>query len=69
MLQRAAQARAFLDGAGLTVRGELARIAGLSRPDAGKGNQALVKEGYAECLSPGVYRLRDFDGRLNSLAE
>ena len=62
-------ARAFLDGAGLTVRGELARITGLSRPDAGKGNQALVKEGYAECLSAGVYRLRDFDGRLGSLAE
>jgi hypothetical protein len=61
-------ARAFLDGAGLTVCGELARITGLSRPDAGKGNQALVKESYAEPLATGVYRLRDFDGRLNSLA-
>jgi len=56
-------ARAFLNGAGLTVRGELARITGLSRTDAGKGNQALVKEGYAERLDTGVYRLSDFDKR------
>ena len=61
-------ARAFLNGAGLTVCGELARITGLSRPDAGKGNQALVKEGYAEQLATGVYRLRDFDERLKSVA-
>ena len=61
-------ARAFLNGAGLTVLGELARITGLSRPDAGKGNQALVKEGYAEQLATGVYRLRDFDERLKSMA-
>lgn len=61
-------ARAFLNGAGLTVRGELARITGLSRPDAGLGNQALVKEGYAEQLATGVYRLRDFTERLKSLA-
>jgi hypothetical protein len=49
-------ARCFLDGAGLTVRGELARVTGLSRPDAGLGNRALVKEGYAEMMEPGVYR-------------
>jgi hypothetical protein len=49
-------ARCFLDGAGLTVRGELARVTGLSRPDAGRGNRALVKEGYAEMIAPGVYR-------------
>jgi hypothetical protein len=49
-------ARCFLDGARLTVRGELARVTGLSRPDAGRGNRALVKEGYAEMLAPGVYR-------------
>jgi hypothetical protein len=61
-------ARAFLNGAGLTVRGELARITGLSRPDAGKGNQALVKEGYAEQVATGVYRLRDFHERWQSLA-
>jgi hypothetical protein len=50
-------ARCFLDGAGLTVPGELARVTGLSRPDAGLGNRALVKEGYALMLSPGTYRL------------
>lgn len=49
-------ARAFLDGAGLTTRGELAKVTGLSRPDAGLGNRALVKEGYAERLAEGVYR-------------
>jgi hypothetical protein len=50
-------ARGFLDGAGLTVRGELARVTGLSRADAGRGNRALVAEGYATMLSPGVYQL------------
>jgi hypothetical protein len=49
-------ARCFLDGARLTVRGELARVTGLSRSDAGRGNRALVKEGYAEMIAPGVYR-------------
>ena len=50
-------ARCFLDGAGLTVPGELARVTGLSRPDAGLGNRALVKEGYAVMVAPGTYRL------------
>jgi hypothetical protein len=50
-------ARCFLDGAGLTVRGELSRVTGLSRPDAGLGNRALVKEGYALIVAPGTYRL------------
>jgi len=50
-------ARCFLDGAGLTIRGELARVTGLSRPDAGLGNRALVKEGYAVMLAPGTYQL------------
>ena len=57
-------ARAFLDGAGVTLKGELAKASGLSRPDAGKGNQALVAEGYAERLDVGVYRLTDFARRL-----
>ncbi len=57
-------ARAFLDGAGLTVRGELAKVTGLSRPDAGVGNRALVEEGYAERVGEGVYRLSDFGARL-----
>lgn len=50
-------ARCFLTGAGMTVPGELARVTGLSRPEAGLGNRALVKEGFAEMLSPGTYRL------------
>lgn len=50
-------ARCFLDGAGMTVPGELARVTGLSRPEAGLGNRALVAEGYACMLGPGVYRL------------
>jgi hypothetical protein len=50
-------ARCFLSGAGLTLRGELARVTGLSRADAGRGNRALVAEGYATMEAPGVYRL------------
>jgi hypothetical protein len=49
-------ARAYLNGAGMTLRGELAKVTGLSRPEAGLGNHALVKEGYAERLETGVYR-------------
>jgi hypothetical protein len=60
-------ARAFLDGAGMTFRGELARVTGLSRTDAGKGNQGLVKEGYAEQVAVGVYRLIDFEKRKAAL--
>jgi hypothetical protein len=50
-------ARCFLARAGYTSRGELARVTGLSRPDAGRGNRALVAEGFAAMVSPGVYRL------------
>jgi hypothetical protein len=60
-------ARAFLNGAGMTLRGELAKVTGLSRPEAGEGNQALVKEGYAVRLGPGVYQLSDFAERAGSL--
>jgi hypothetical protein len=56
-------ARCFLQNAGLTVPGELARVAGLSRPDAGLGNRALVKERYAVMLALGTYRLATFDTR------
>ncbi len=51
--------RCFLDNALMTVPGELARVTGLSRPDAGIGNQALVKEGYAISPSTGTYILKD----------
>ncbi len=60
-------ARAFLMGAGVTVRGELAKVTGLSRPDAGLGNQALVAEGFAERVETGVYRLADLEKRLRSV--
>jgi hypothetical protein len=50
-------ARCFLSGAGLTIPGELARVTGLSRPEAGRGNRGLVAEGYAIMLGPGFYQL------------
>jgi hypothetical protein len=50
-------ARCFLAGAGMTIPGELARVTGLSRPDAGLGNRALVAEGFATTPSRGVYVL------------
>ncbi len=50
-------ARCFLAGAGMIVPGELARVTGLTRPDAGLGNRALVKEGYAVKVAHGTYRL------------
>jgi hypothetical protein len=50
-------ARCFLGGAGMTIPGELARVTGLSRPEAGRGNRALVAEGYATTPAYGVYRL------------
>jgi hypothetical protein len=52
-------ARCFLDGAGMTVPGELARVTGLSRPEAGRGNRALVAEGYATMPARGEYWLAD----------
>jgi hypothetical protein len=50
-------AHAYLAGAGMTLRGELARVTGLGSSDAGLGNWALVDEGIAERLGPGIYRL------------
>ena len=50
-------ARAYLVGAGMTLRGELARVTGLRSPEAGLGNWGLVDEGFADRLAPGVYRL------------
>ena len=51
-------ARSYLVGAGMTLRGELARVTGLRSPEAGLGNWGLVDEGFAERLAPGVYRLK-----------
>ena len=56
-------ARCFLASAGTTVPGELARVTGLSRPEAGRGNRGLVAEGYARMLSPGTYELIRRNGR------
>jgi hypothetical protein len=50
-------ARAFLSGAGMTIPGELARVTGLSRREAGLGNRALVAEGFADMPSRGTYVL------------
>ncbi len=60
-------ARAYLEGAGMTLLGELAKVTGLSRVDAGRGNHALVDEGFAERVERGVYRLADFDERVKRL--
>jgi hypothetical protein len=50
-------ARCFLAGAAMTIPGEMARVTGLPRPDAGRGNRALVAEGYATTPATGVYQL------------
>lgn len=50
-------ARSFLIGAGMTIPGELARVTGLSRPEAGRGNRALVAEGFATSPATGFYQL------------
>ena len=52
-------ARTYLIGAGMTLRGELARVTGLSNAEAGIGNWALVDQGFAARLAPGIYRLKD----------
>jgi len=62
-------ARSYLVGAGMTVRGELARVTGLRSPEAGLGNWALVDEGFAQRLGPGIYRLMDFDHKKAQKAQ
>ncbi len=59
-------ARAFLAAAGATIPGELARVTGLSRPDAGRGNRALVAEGYATMPAYGFYLLQGSKGSKGS---
>ena len=54
-------ARCFLASAGMTFPGELARVTGLSRAEAGLGNRALVKEGYATMPAYGTYRVASLD--------
>jgi hypothetical protein len=59
-------ARSYLVGAGMTLRGELARVTGLRSPEAGLGNWALVDEGFADRLAPGVYRLSSLTQRRSA---
>jgi hypothetical protein len=54
-------ARCFLTNAGATVPGELARVTGLSRPEAGLGHRALVAEGFAAMTARGCYQLTSLD--------
>jgi hypothetical protein len=56
-------ARCFLACAGTTIPGEMARVTGLSRPEAGRGNRALVAEGYATMSAPGFYQLAGVPSR------
>lgn len=62
-------ARCFLTSAGLTIPGELARVIGIDRPRAGKGNRALVAEGFALSPSRGTYLLKDLEDRLRAIEE
>jgi hypothetical protein len=62
-------ARCFLQGAGMTVPGELARVTGLSRPEAGLGNRALVAEGFAVSPSLGTYHLTELTNLLNGASD
>lgn len=59
-------ARCFLSGAGMTIPGELARVTGLSRPDAGLGNRALVAEGFATSPATGFYHLAQTSATASS---
>lgn len=52
-------ARAFLQMCEMTMLGEFAKAVGLTRVEAGRANHALVKEGFAERLSTGVYKVRN----------
>ena len=60
-------ARCFLAGAGMTIPGELARVTGLSRVEAGRGNRALVAAGDATMLAPGMYQLPGPPPALDSI--
>ena len=59
-------ARTFLAGAGMTVPGELARVTGLARSEAGLGNQVLLGEGFAHSPARGVYVLSGPDATIRS---
>ena len=50
-------ARHFLQMGEMTMPGEFARAVGIYRWEAGKANHVLVKEGFAERLAVGVYKI------------
>ena len=52
-------ARAFLQMCGTTALGEFAKAFGLTRVEAGRGNHALVNEGFAERLAMGIYKIKN----------
>ena len=52
----------------MTIPGELARVTGLPRAEAGRGNRALVKEGYASTPALGVYQLAPEGQRVRNEA-
>jgi hypothetical protein len=45
----------------MTYRGEFAKALGLMRKEAGLANRALVEEGFADRVSIGVYKLKNFE--------
>lgn len=53
-------ARAYLQAYGMTLLGELSGKFGLYRWESGKANHELVDEGFAERLTTGVYKLKEF---------
>lgn len=60
-------ARCFLATAGLTPPGELAKVTGIPRWEAGLGNRFLVRDGFATSPSRGTYELVDaFDSGLST---
>ncbi len=58
-------ARCFLQSAGMTLPGEMARVTGLARPEAGLANRALVQEGFAVSPAQGVYVLAGLPDSLH----
>ncbi|MEA2172664.1 MAG: hypothetical protein QOD00_256 [Blastocatellia bacterium] len=62
-------ARAYLNGAGMTLLGELAKATGLSRRDAGLGNHALVAQDYAQRRSTGIYRLKEMKDERRAIED
>ncbi len=62
-------ARCFLTGAGMTIPGELARVTGLSRVEAGRGNRALVAEGSATMPAYGTYQVADTATASRSMSD